>query len=492
MTGIPSAQKIKKIRGAYDRGQINKSNRDQYLMSEGLGNLCPHIEADVIPLTIQEWLQSFVKYYNTVFAQLQIDSSLRNGRYHTTTHMEPEYDNFVNQIYDQLEKRGKIVFGKNPTITCSKCQIVLGDHERASGEGLGVEVNSRWASVGDYILEQGENEGERVTEPTPISKSCRMVSGKIKCRCGGLAKITLQQTYFIRFDESWKTEALDLLKATHVSSKPIRTILEGAIRELRDYSFLRDNAHALGTKLRSLEGTKEENHLVDPLGDSMIHTWFAKTLYGESSSLKCLQKSPIVPAVYYSSIDLLKNHIPLMVMIHSLLGTPLPAMAINGYLLGPDSQKMSKSRGNTLEWQGLRAMGITGTDLRFFFANLTDTIQSSTVDPQSILNFGRAGKRHISKLLKSLERLHLSAKSWEILGEIRRLVRPWECSEISSSIMGLRRCTHLLFHELKESLVQGDEGLDSGRGTVVRLLEAYAPKGIDLGNYPGLNIIPTH
>ena len=173
--------------------------------------------------------------------------------------------------------------------------------------------------------------------------------------------------------------------------------------------------------------------------------------------------------------DLLQNHIPLMVLTHSLLNLPLPALAINGYLLGEDSQKMSKSKGNVLDWQMLKEKGIVGTDLRFFIANLTDTTEASVTDPILIKSSGIVGKRHINRLEKSLEELHVSSKTTELLKEIRNIVRPWQSKSNSDRVMGLRRCTHLLYHEIKESLTKIDEGKDKEKIIISNLMKAYSP-----------------
>jgi len=480
LTGIPSAQKIRTLNGLRDQGLITLQNREQVLTRHSLGTLTPYLGDKVIPQTMEGWLSVFVAYYRHVFHKIGVQSTLTQGIYHTTTSIDKGYTRFLNELYSQFHARGLLYQGIKELVVCDSCHIVLGDHERSHGAGLGVVYShTRHAppAKGAYVID-ALGAGYRITHDTPACPQgpITSISGGVWCRCGGQAQLQRAPALFLRVDEAWKSKALALLQATRVSDRAVKPIIAAAIQNMRDYNFLRSATHALGSTLDILKGGPYQGMIVDPIGDSMVHTWYAATLFQPrpDHTLSGLLSSKEVPAVYFTSVDLLQNHVPFMVLVHALFDRPMPALAINGFLLGADAQKMSKSVGNVITWQTLEQAGVVGADLRFFIAQLADTTESTKVAIPDILRAGVTGKRHASRLRLALQEKHVTNKTLDVLQRIRMTCRPWQ-KPSSEKAIALRQVGHLLFHEVRASLGEKDEGNDKKKTLISRLIDAYIP-----------------
>lgn len=450
VTGLPVAQKIDRIVRASRTQSINDCLEDQ-----GLGHLSTYLWGTFNPLELPHWYELFTRYYKSLFSTLKLDSTLVNPReglsYHTTTGLEPGYDKFIVELYQKLHDRGLIIEKEHPMIYCDACKLVLGDHERRTGEGLGLIT----MDPGVQKLPRGLNPNQTVV----CFDGCNARRGKLSeflttrgtihvlvegviCRCGTPATIALDKTMFVSITDSWKAKTLSLLENLDYDPK-VMTILRQSITNLRDYAFLRrGTGKGYGSRLPFLKGTRYEDAVIDPLGDTPLHIYYWSTLNPRVRS-----------RVYITAHDLLTNHVTLMLYFISgqLFSTGVvPGLVVSGYLLGVDNYKMSKSRGNVITIESLALEGISGRDLRHYISNLADNMNATRVNFEDIRTAGRVGQRHRVKFLAKLKDYGKGPNTDKILARLHRLIRPWDSGK--NSAIRLRKIYHTLFHELSTSL----------------------------------------
>ena len=475
VTGIPVYLKLKTIEKRLQEGKDLK----QVLKENGFDHLLPYCTG--VPRGLLQWARIFRAYYKSVFRKIGINNEfLTKDEFYMTTWADPGYDLFVNQLYKILREEDKIKSGLKQILFCDTCRIPLGDHERATGSGLGLKklflcektdlervLNSKEVyiknSKGQSYRGPAEN-WSQVMKPGVAT----VIPDKITCRCGRKATIETYSTLFIRWDKEWKDKAIELIQNLK-STSSVKRALKDAIVRLEDYSFLR-NKEGFGSCLDIAQGTEHEGLLVDPLGDSPLHIWYP---FLKSKGLALNEPKSGGPSIYITALDLVPNHLALMIMMYALkslnLGQ-LPCIQVTGYLTDSKDEKMSKSQGNVIVWEDLEKQGLTGTDFRRYLCTLSDTTESNPVSFAQIKRSSEAVKKSLNKLRRAIQSLHVSSKTQAFLKKIENLVRPWQDGV---QVPGFRKIYHSVSHELKASLSSQDFGLDHLKPLIKTLIEAY-------------------
>ena len=308
-----------------------------------------------------------------------------------------------------------------------------------------------------------------------VTPYIQVLSGQVRCRCGSTANIKVVNTMFWDIDQQWKGRARSLVTQTPMNPQ-VRKILLKSIDRWRPISFLRSQGY--GSRLRILKDTPYANQVVDPLADSPIHQLYFLKLMGfiKGFEPEAIGTNETRCRVYLTGVDLVPSHLVYMVLICALPQTPipLPYFCVNGYLLGSDSQKMSKSKGNVVYWDTLQEQGVEGSDLRFFLASLSDDVSGKTrITPSLIKSQGLIGRRHASRLMSRLQ-WGWTQGTYQVFDLIRKEVRPWQ-NPLSDQACRLRRVRFLLFHQLIRTLEPRDTGLRRQIPLIKGLIQAFYP-----------------
>lgn len=112
------------------KGSVDKY---QWEIMESMGIPAEDIPSFQVP---EHWLKFFSPRTQTDLTSLGFKIDWR--RSFTTTDLNPFYDSFVRWQFTKLKEMGKIKFGKRPTVYSPFDQQPCMDHDRRSGEKLGV------------------------------------------------------------------------------------------------------------------------------------------------------------------------------------------------------------------------------------------------------------------------------------------------------------------------------------------------------------------
>ncbi|MEK6890348.1 MAG: leucine--tRNA ligase [Nanoarchaeota archaeon] len=82
---------------------------------------------------VKHWIDTFVPAAQEDLARL--GASIDWRRSFVTTDLNPSYDKFIRWQFRKLREKGFVEKGKRPVVWCEKDKMVVGDHDRAEGEG---------------------------------------------------------------------------------------------------------------------------------------------------------------------------------------------------------------------------------------------------------------------------------------------------------------------------------------------------------------------
>ncbi|MDP3881416.1 MAG: leucine--tRNA ligase [Nanoarchaeota archaeon] len=82
---------------------------------------------------VKHWMDTFVPAAQEDLSR--IGASVDWRRSFVTTDLNPYYDKFIRWQFNKLREKGLVVKGKRPVVWCVKDKMVVGDHDRAEGEG---------------------------------------------------------------------------------------------------------------------------------------------------------------------------------------------------------------------------------------------------------------------------------------------------------------------------------------------------------------------
>ena len=231
----------------------------------------------------------------------------------TTTPLEPIYDSLVKWQYDTLREMGYCVQKAHHIIWCEgeSCNSPLGDHERATGEGRGLESldlnvyncvetgqkclafttptggeayglidlkgGSFFISTSDYKKLHNVMHWATMTGPhtrfdmaqnfqwVRLFQRVPCFTGSITCRCGQAATVkTIENQWFLRYsDADWRVRILKAINELDASERIVRQ-LRNRLAALDDYPFTR--SAGLGTR-----PSFDPGHTIGPLSDSTIY-----------------------------------------------------------------------------------------------------------------------------------------------------------------------------------------------------------------------------
>lgn len=82
---------------------------------------------------VKHWIDAFVPAAKEDL--IKLGESIDWRRSFITTDLNPYYDKFIRWQFRKLKEKGFVIKGKRPVVWCTKDQMVVGDHDRAEGEG---------------------------------------------------------------------------------------------------------------------------------------------------------------------------------------------------------------------------------------------------------------------------------------------------------------------------------------------------------------------
>src|SRR3989338_1218932 len=82
---------------------------------------------------VKHWIDTFVPAAKEDLSRL--GESVDWRRSFITTDLNPYYDKFIRWQFRKLREKGFVEKGKRPVVWCEKDKMVVGDHDRAEGEG---------------------------------------------------------------------------------------------------------------------------------------------------------------------------------------------------------------------------------------------------------------------------------------------------------------------------------------------------------------------
>ena len=424
-----------------------------YFKEENIMFLAPHIKGIRELLHLKGWINILARYYTNLFAQLGIKTNLPD--YHTTTKVDAAYSKFVNHLYNKLDQQKKLILKNNYLIACNKCDNVLGDHDRTSYEGVGVSNikvfacnlngqiwlslsssehisgKNNWfksglfvidAALKDWLFKKTIKKEDLIlylpslkvdqvfsfsfspsqdTPPMLEEVDLYTTISKIKCRCGGYAKIRTELTYFVNFEDSyWKNQALIRIHASNLSDSDKKTLVS-TLDKLKDVAFLRTKGY--GTTLDLLKSTDYKDKFVDSLMDSALHPYFYASYLNKDLNFQDVLNSYNY-TIHCAGADLLQNHLLYMYLFSTLLypDIKVPFFDTTRFILARNKEKMSKSLKNVIYWDDIKDK-IDPISLKSYVYSLADSNNASTYDQKEVLAIGRATKKHIRKILTFLE-----------------------------------------------------------------------------------------
>lgn len=83
---------------------------------------------------IKHWIDVFVPAAQEDFRRFGVSVDWR--RTFITTDLNPYYDKFIKWQFRKLKEKGYVKKSRHPVVWCEKDNIVVGDHDRAEGEGF--------------------------------------------------------------------------------------------------------------------------------------------------------------------------------------------------------------------------------------------------------------------------------------------------------------------------------------------------------------------
>jgi len=460
LTGLPIFQTITRIKALLQEG----STKEEILKIQGLEQLSPYIK-NITELTESlSWINVLKEYYTDLFKQVNINTSLPLT--HTTTDIDEHYSKFVNWMYTSLKQKDLILEKDHFLICCNSCKNVIGDHDRILKEGIGIEypecsvsqvelnnnkffilhtdvLESEGFFFEGFILTEGArkilskcfgpkeellvyledrtkqinlNLLQKVHLPSSLSycnkKASLPVTVKnITCRCGGTGIINKQKTLFLKYScPLWKEEVQKIILGSK-NTEEAKAILLSQSKTLRDVSFLRKRGY--GTHLDILKDTPYADCIVDSLSDSALHNYYYSSLFGVSQGQLVYQKSEnFLDSMMKSKVilhgagrELLGNHLLYQYyFLSALLPKKQPAYYdCSKFIVVKGNVKMSKSLGNTITWDDLKANNLRGADLRAFLALSSDSIDPIVTDIETITESGRILKKQVERFWAQLK-----------------------------------------------------------------------------------------
>ena len=327
----------------------------------------------------------------------------------TTTKYEPIYDSFVKWQYDKLYEMGYCINKKYPVIWCNNCKSVMGDHERAEGEGLKLAwKNLKIFSLKDkkiisfhkltgvtpcykckingaeyYVTKKtyenlktvlnikklDEIKNLKIDDKVGKPKKIPYIPGRVICRCGGSAKVKIiEKQWFLKYSEpGWRKK----IKAAILNLNTSKNVKKQLIKRyaiLQDYPFGRNaglGTHPNFDKTQIIGSLSDStiypflHPLIQILRDSKIgpykidwdqifgHSKPASEIY---NTLNKIHRTQPASTWHMSGKDLVENHI-LFLIAHTIAifpKSPLPQIKITGHVMALSGEKMSKSKGNSI------------------------------------------------------------------------------------------------------------------------------------------------
>ena len=531
-TGLPIYVRLKTIRSKLrelfkSKGTLQKIEFRKHLVKklidyfkvEQLSPLLKFLDSVTELLTLKGWIGLIAKYYTKIFLDLNIKTNL--PQYHTTTALDQRYSNFVNFIYNQLNEKGLLKEDLKHLIVCDRCHNVLGDHDRIKYEGIGVSkvsvkkhsntlgelyyfldpLETHWISLDskhfiaqdlfEYFKYKTFKEESLVLyekellnilldfKKETFFKSISLESvfeettlywtlKAIQCRCGGLANISAEKTYFVLTeDPTWKSKTLDLIEKSYKEKsihKETYFVLKASLANLRNLSFLRSKGY--GTSLELLKGTPYETQIVDSLMDSMIHPYFYSVFLSNQETYK--ETVSLYRYVLHNmGKDLIQNHYLFFYMFSVLLfpNLPIPGSDTTRFICAKNQLKMSKSLKNVLYWDKIK-LNVKPKDLRCYLASLADTSEPTSYDETKIINEGSIASKHYEEILKcktlkynrhTCDQInHLLYKIYYLVGGLKEDLVSENLLEFKENKFRLRKVYNLLFNDLRNLLKSKD------------------------------------
>jgi len=165
LTGLPLLNRIEKFKEAFKNLGPEEEKMEKLkalFKQECLQGLLPYIKKVNQVTSLKGWVHCINKYYTDLFFNLNIPSNLPN--FHTTTEIDLRYSRFVNRIYEKLNANNLLYQGEKKILTCDTCKNVLGDHDRKTNEGIGInllEVQFSYVLNFEQFNKQFQNKGDK-------------------------------------------------------------------------------------------------------------------------------------------------------------------------------------------------------------------------------------------------------------------------------------------------------------------------------------------
>lgn len=493
-TGLPLTNRLNEFKKEYEEtGTVNLSNYN-------LSSLSPYIKNYGDISVLSKWVQILSEYYTDCFKKLKIKSSLPS--YHTTTSIDEGYSKFVNFLYNELNKRNKLVRKKHYLITCDKCKNVMGDHDRKRFEGRGIsQIKVRFNEYNNckfyYLKDDCEfyitgnlifgalllKELKKLNKETNIvffDEKCEKLDFKkltpweglckeefsertlyytireIECKCGGYAIIEHMDTWFVKFsDPQWKEKTHEKIKNSF-NTNSIKNDLLKSSKNLRDVSFLRNKG--FGTTLDIIKS----NEVVDSLMDSPIHPLYYSYMNHSIWDLKTPEKDTFL--VHCTGRDLIPTHLLYFCYFLTQLypNLELPFFDTTRYIVSSDNQKMSKSLGNVIHLEDLEGLSMY---LKHYVCTLADTSEPTPLNMEIIKSIGISGEKHKKEIIslldhsiceqsykKIIELLQQIANNSNITKYLTQKGRKYFNLTNSNPEFKIRKAYNLIFNQLRNLL----------------------------------------
>lgn len=495
LTGLPVALRLEKY-------------HTSTLSDDGLSLLEKYKKENTVLTKIDHWYQLMKTYYQDLFNQLKIRSRLQEGITHTTTDLDENYSKWVRAIFRALKKENRLVSLQLPTPECEKCKIVLGDHERASYEGIGVKtIMIKVENAVASALDPNEDLLTTLRKATLGAKEIALsakthswvcsvdqlqwghlqegiyplsyISRAVTCRCGGKAVIRTELKECLSFhDPQWKARTIALINKSVVDPS-VKEIAISAVNNYGPKPYARTKG--FGTRL-------EEGFFPDSLADSALHFLYYKVFEKDENAYaivhltgKDLITSHLVYAYYFLDPSLLKaiaiecekERIPMMSSLETL---PLVYFKVYGHIKSKDNEKMSKSLGNTISWNDL-CNDFDEKHLRAYFYSRAEGLQDEPFDTDKLKQAYHSTIKNITRTAKKI--LSLNVESTNLANQL--LTQHFQNLSIVE-LCKLREVNEFLLNGFRNLIDKYEAGSNSDNG----LLSSYQKLIHCL--YPSINI----
>jgi leucyl-tRNA synthetase len=470
LTGLPIYSRLESFQNFRSNRNTDYALVKEFLILENLSELIPFLDSNITKFGLSEWYALLQNYYVNLLDTLNVNYE-RNYLY-TTTNLNSRYDSLVKRMYKELLSKNLIIEKDHYLIGCNLCKNILGDHDRKSYQGYGLnyqKVLNITSNQKTYLVLDNQDLTQiqiRPLENSRISLSVKLIEvldrkkpsntrfigltrsllmnnlefnigsetstlnlesqpkisdqlyyaiADINCRCNGYTEICKQKTLFVNFEnENWKHKVIEAIQRSH-NERTIKDQLISSARNLRDVAFLRSKGY--GTKLPFL--VNYEDKIVDSLMDSPLFFYIYPFLKEDldpweldiSEHRRILRDYDFIAEV--TGKDLIPTHLTLMWFFREALypDISLPFFKISSTITDSKGLKMSKSLGNVINYETLKNYPVAY--IRGYITSHTDNIESQKFCLDQMVLEGKATLKNYNRVVEivnSLEDRHLQDK----------------------------------------------------------------------------------